>query len=427
MTPESSPQNVVVEPPARETRHVQRAFVAGLILAVIGIAFLAGYQKGSRGTVFMTEKPISPQEASIVNASNPDATVDFSLFWRVWNLLKEKYVDRTNLDAKALLYGAIDGMLAASGDPYTTFFDPQENKAFEEDIRGSFEGIGAEMAIRDGVLTIVSPLDDSPAERAGLLPNDRVLEINGENTVNVDIEEAVSKIRGPRGTTVTLSIFRDGDEEAREITVERDVIVVKSVKLERRDDIAVLRISRFGEDTAEDIDRAAREIVASRATGLVLDLRNNPGGYLDSAVDIAHHFVESGTVIVLEENFKGERRSLRSSGQSDLRNIPLVVLINEGSASASEILAGALREERSGVVLVGKKSFGKGSVQELVPVGQNMSVKITVARWLTPRGAQINEVGITPDVEVELTREDAEADRDPQLDRAVELLREKSE
>lgn len=408
--------------PTQSSSFVRRGAGLGVLLALIGFAYFGGYQKGKAGQFFATEVPVTLQDAVFQNTQNPDATIDFSLYWRVWDLLKERYVDRDGLDAKILFYGAIDGMLAASGDPYTTFFSPKEQREFQEDISGSFEGIGAEMTLKDNILTIVAPLDESPAQKAGLMPNDRVLKINDETTVDLNIDEAVSKIRGPRGTEVKLSIYREGEDEAREISIRRDIIVVKSVKFEIQDGIGIIRVSRFGEDTAEDFDKAITSIALERPQGLILDLRNNPGGYLDAAVDIAHHFLESGTAVVLEENAEGKRRTLSAEGNPRFLNLPIAVLINEGSASASEILAAALQERHAQTTLIGKKSFGKGSVQELIPVGKDTSVKITVARWLTPDGNQINHVGISPDVEVSITREDIDAKRDPQMGKAKEIL-----
>ncbi len=424
MDTSSPPNNETSLSPQRSTRHFRRALIVGCVAGLLLIAYFAGYQKGRYGSSFATDTPVSPQDAVFTHTQSPDATIDFSLFWRVYDLLRSKFIDRNSLDAKELFYGAIDGMLAATKDPYTVFFSPKENKAFQEDLSGTFEGIGAEMGMKDDILTIISPLDDSPAKAAGLLPNDKVLAIDKTPTRDLLLDEAVDKIRGPRGTTVTLTIIRKGEEETRDIVVKRDVITLKSVKLDLRNDgVAVLRVNQFGEKTVADFDSAIESIKKAKAKGLVLDLRNDPGGFLDAAVSIAHHFLPNGTVVVQEENVDGKRDPLRSSGNPDLGSFPVVVLINEGSASAAEILAGALRENRDDIKLVGKTSFGKGSVQELIPVGENTSVKITVARWLTPKGNQINKVGIHPDSEVaDPTKEEAEAGRDPQLDRALEIL-----
>lgn len=401
----------------------RRAIIAGAFIGIVVFAFYAGYQKGAYGQT-MTDAPISPSQAVFQNTTeNQDANIDFSLFWKVWNLLREKYVERESLDAKALFYGAIDGMLAATGDPYTTFFDPEENQEFKEELGQQFDGIGAEMQMKDGILTVVAPLENSPAQRAGILAGDKVLKINGESTENLGLSEAVDKIRGPRGTEVTLSVFHADEDELREITVRRDVIVVKSVILEVRDGIAILKVTRFGDDTDNEFASAASEIRRQGARGIILDVRNNPGGYLDAAVELGGYFLPSGSVVVIEEDAGKKRRELKTRGSNSLGDLPVVVLMNQGSASASEILAAALRENRDDVVIIGETSFGKGSVQELIPTSSTTSVKITVARWLTPRGNQINKVGIKADEEVKLTREDFEADRDPQFDRALEVIR----
>jgi carboxyl-terminal processing protease len=407
-----------------QSSRAKKAILVGSLIGLLLFVFYAGYQKGRYGAV-MTETRVAPGEAIFLNtAAQSDQAIDFSLFWRVWDLLKEKYLGRNELDAKELFYGAIDGMLAATGDPYTTFFSPKENREFKEDLAGSFEGIGAEMGIKNEVLTVIAPLDDSPAVRAGILAGDKVLKINGEPTTNLSIEEAVDRIRGPKGTKVTLSIFRSGEEEIRDIAVERDTIVVKSIKLEMRDGIAVVRLARFGDDTSEEFLAVADQILKNSAQAVVLDLRNNPGGFLGTAVDIAGHFLSGNQVAVIEENAEKERKELRTvPGKGKLSHLPVSILINEGSASASEILAGAIRDNREQVVLVGKKSFGKGSVQELVPVSRDTSVKITVAHWLTPNGEAINNIGIAPEVEISLERDESNLEKDNQLDRAIEEAR----
>lgn len=406
--------------PQPPTSHSKRIILTGIVIGLFIFVFYAGYQKGRYGAV-MTENHVAPNEAIFLNTDEKrDQAIDFSLFWRVWDLLKEKYLGRSELDAKELFYGAIDGMLAATGDPYTTFFSPKENREFKEDLAGSFEGIGAEMGIKNDVLTVIAPLDDSPALRAGILAGDKVLKINGEPTTNLSIEEAVDKIRGPKGTKVILSIIRTGEEEIREIEVTRDKILVKSIKFEMRDSLAIIRLARFGEDTAEEFEAVALEAKQAGAQAVVLDLRNNPGGFLSTAVDIAGYFFTGNPVAVIEENADKERKELRSKGLGVLSDIPVMVLINEGSASASEILAGALRDHRSDVILIGKKSFGKGSVQELVPVSRDTAVKITVAHWLTPKGETINNVGIAPAIEVNLEIDPENPEKDTQMERAIE-------
>lgn len=404
----------------------RRAFIFFLILFLIGGAFWFGYEQG-RGAVVsgnVSGQILSPEDAVFLNKSSQDKTIDFSLFWKVWGLLEDKYVDKSKLDAHELFYGAIKGMLAATGDPYTTFFDPKENQAFKEDISGTFEGIGAEMGIKDNVLTIIAPLEGMPAEKAGLMSGDKILKVNGENIASFSLEEAVNKIRGQKGTEVVLTIFRSGDEGTRDIAVKRDIILVKSVRFEMKDsDIAYIRVSRFGEDTEKEFSDAVKQTTQKKAKGLIVDLRNNPGGFLESAVNMGSLMLPSGKVVVMEESGTGVRREMKARGGDVLSGLPTVVLINEGSASASEILAGALKDNRTNVTLVGKKSFGKGSVQELLPVNKETSVKITVARWLTPAGKQIHNVGISPDEEIALSADDVKNERDPQLDKAVEILK----
>lgn len=403
----------------------KRFFLFFVVLALIGLAFFSGYERGRGSLSLGGDGVLSPADAIMLNKNSKAEEVDFALFWKVWDILKDKFVDKSKLDAKQMLYGAIDGMLASTGDPYTTFFDPKENKEFQEDISGNFEGIGAEMDVKDDVLTIVAPLEGTPAERAGLLAGDKILKIDGETTANMAIDEAVHRIRGKKGTEVTLNIYHIGDEEAQDIVVKRDVIHVKSVRFEMKDEnrVAYIRLNRFGEETAAEFEQAIRSAVGAKASGLVLDLRNNPGGLLGSAVDIGSFMLPDRTVVVVEENDRGVKRELKTSGGDVFSGIPTAILINEGSASASEILAGALREQRDNVRLFGKKSFGKGSVQEVVYVTRDASVKITVAKWLTPKGNQIHKVGIAPDEEVALSRGDITEKRDPQLDKAIEWLK----
>lgn len=354
------------------------------------------------------------------SSENPD----LSLFWRSWDLLKDRYVDADDLTNKKMMEGAIQGVFSATGDPYTTFLNKEDNKLLESDLAGSFDGIGAEVGMRDKIITIIAPLPDSPAEKAGLRAGDKILRINGEETLDLGLDEAVSKMRGPKGTEVTFTVFREGDEETREITVERDRIEVKSVTVEYIDDnIAHIKLVRFGEDTERDLKSIVSTILSNQVSGIVLDMRNNPGGFLDTAVDVSGYFLPQGSVVVKEEYGGGKEVVEKSTGKGDLVNIPLVVLIDEGSASASEILAGAIKDNRNDVTLVGKQTFGKGSVQELVPLPGGTSAKITVAKWFTPSGKGIDQEGISPDIEVERTQEDFDAGRDPQLERALERVK----
>ncbi|MDH4330649.1 MAG: S41 family peptidase [Candidatus Moranbacteria bacterium] len=397
------------------------------IILLVG-SFWFGFQAGKNSEIENSGLNAVSLENSVVIDPETKANreVDFALFWEVWGILKEKYVDAGELDAQKLLYGSINGMLSATEDPYTMFFDPEQNKQFNEEIDGKFEGIGAEIGMKKGILTVIAPLEGSPAEKSGLRPGDKILKIDGESTAEMNINESVKLMRGERGTEVKLTIFRNnGDDSTEEISIIRDTINVKSVTVEMKDNkIAYFKITRFGDDTSRDFFKEALKL-PSDTKGILLDLRSNPGGYLYAAVEMASKFLPKDQVVVIEEDGEGKQSKLYTEGGDILKGIPVVILINEGSASASEILAGALRENADNVTLVGKQSFGKGSVQELIDLPSESAVKITIAKWLTPKGNQINKVGITPDVEVDFTNEDYQNDRDPQLDKALEILRAK--
>lgn len=354
-------------------------------------------------------------------ANKLTADVDFNLFWNVWDELKDKYVDKNKLDDKIMFYGAIKGLVDSIGDPYTVFMEPKIAKEFSDDLAGTFEGIGAEIGKRDNIITIVAPLADMPAEKAGLKAGDQIYAINGESTAGLAIDEAVSKIRGPKGTEVTLTIFRKGFEKPEDFKIIRQTIIVKSVKTKMGDDkIFTITITNFNDDTSELFKQAAADAVQKNPKGIILDLRNNPGGYLETAIDVASEWISEGVIVT--EQFSPEKKNEYSHrGRARLKDFPTVVLVNEGSASASEIVAGALKDDGQATI-VGMKTFGKGSVQTLQDLRDGSSVKITVAKWLTPKGYSINEQGIAPDVEVDLTLEDFNKNIDPQMDKAVEIL-----
>lgn len=417
----SNPSQTSLENKKRKRSLALSTFLWVLIIFLCGFGF--GQYQANKQTVGSNES-LHPSEVVFLNKEDREK-IDFGLFWRVWDLLEEKYVGRADLDANKLFYGAIRGMLEASGDPYTTFFSPEEQKAFEEDISGVFEGIGAEMALQNGIVTVVAPLEGMPAEAAGIRAGDKILKINGESTENMTLDQAVDKIRGPKNTEVQLTLYSEGEEDTQEVTVTRNTIAVKSVRYENKgEDIALIRVSRFGEETTKEFAGAVQSAQQQNARGIILDLRNNPGGLLDEAVNLSGYFLPSGATVVQEEDGQGKKLSILAKGKGQLQNAPTVILINQGSASAAEILAGAMRENRDNVRIVGETSFGKGSVQELIPVSKDTSVKITVARWLTPKGNQINESGIDPDHKIELTRDDFNNKRDPQYDKAVEVLKE---
>ena len=407
-------------------KKIMRSYLQlGVLILFCTLFFWIGFNKGKISQ--NASSPIQLQNAVFINKDNgADKTIDFSLFWNVWDLLKNKYVDIGKLDAKTLYYGAIKGMLQSTGDPYTTFFTAEENKKFNEDITGNFEGIGAELGVKNGVLTIIAPLQGTPSEKAGLRSGDKIIKINGKNASDMSIEEAVDNIRGPKGSSVILTIFREGSQDTQDITVHRDVINVKSVTIDwKENNIAYIKITRFGDDTSKGFASAILQVKARKASGLIIDLRNNPGGYLETSIDVASKLLPNNKVVVIEESGDKSQKKMYTQGGDIASGIETVVLINEGSASASEILAGALKDNRDNVTLIGKKSFGKGSVQEFIKLSQGTAAKITVARWLTPNGVQINEQGINPDKEVDLTNDDYNNNLDPQFDAAIKTLKEK--
>ncbi len=389
-------------------------------------AYTIGYLQGENS--LSSDKEFSFSKIFISHKDDKAQALDFSLFWKTWDILGEKYVDAQDLDAKKIMYGAIEGMLESTNDPYTTFFDPDENREFEEDISGEFDGIGAELEMRNGFLTIVAPLNQSPAQKAGMRPGDIIIAVSGEDITGETLTSSVSKIRGPKGTEVILTVVREGLGESLDIKIVRDTISVESVVLELQDEIAIVEIRQFGEKTIEEFQKIISELKKAQVKKVIIDLRNNPGGYLDVAIDMSNMFLTPHSLIVIEEDGKKQRKETfsRKVTETDfILSLPTVVLINRGSASASEIFAGALQYHRKDVVIVGEKSFGKGSVQELVPLPQNTSAKITVARWLTPAGDQIDAKGIEPEIKVEMTEEDYKEEKDPQLDKALEIIREK--
>lgn len=392
----------------------------GLIVLVGGAifgSFQFGLMQGRKGYAF------SPTEYKVVKAENAPKEVNYNLLWHAINVVKQKYIE-TPANDEAVLYGATKGAVAAMGDQYTQYFEPKALESFKTDLKGSFGGIGAEIGLKNETLVIVAPLDDSPAQKAGILAGDYVISVNGESTAGWSVEQAVSKIRGDLGTQVTLSLVREGRSKPFDLTITRDEIKIKSVKVETKEKdgvkIGIIKLSRFGDDTIGLFNEAVQKLQAERVGGIVLDLRNDPGGYLETAVDIASHWVPKGKLVVSEERKDpSQNKRYESFGYNSLANIKTVVLINGGSASASEILAGALKDNGL-ATLVGEKSFGKGSVQELVDLPEGGAVKVTIAKWVTPGGVNLNKNGLKPDIEVKLSEEDINNKKDPQMDKAIE-------
>jgi carboxyl-terminal processing protease len=313
-------------------------------------------------------------------------------------------------------------MVSALGDPYTEFMDPEESREFNEDMAGSFEGVGMEVGIRDDVLTVISPLEGTPAFRAGIMAGDKILEINKEITKGMNINEAVSKIRGPKGTEVVLSVFREEVEDVLEFKITRDTIVVKSVSYKLlENNLFLIKINSFNSDTRGLFSEAVKDISTKNPKGIIIDLRNNPGGYLETPVSLLGEWI-NGEIAVIEKFGDGNSLDYIAKGLNRLETFPTIVLINGGSASASEIMTGALQYYKKATV-VGEKSYGKGSVQMIKPLRDGSALKITMAEWLTPAGKNINEEGIIPDIEILLTYDDYKDNKDPQLDKAIELLK----
>ncbi len=379
------------------------------------------------------QKPEPPISGVINQTLEKPEGVDFSLFWKAWRILEKKFVEPERLDYQKMIYGAVSGMVKSLKDPYTVFLPPEDTKIFTEDVSGVFEGVGMEIGIRKGELTVIAPLEGTPAQKAGLRAGDKIIKVDDTYTRDLTIEEAVKLIRGKKGTKVTLTIFREGWHTAKDFEITRGVIEIPCLKWkllssagqpDGKKDIAYLKLYQFSEKASFDFKKAAVEILNSSAEKIILDLRNNPGGYLEVAQDIAGWFLKRGEVVVIEDFGEGkERKEYKAKGNAKLLPYPLVILINQGSASGSEILAGALRDNR-GVKLIGEKSFGKGSVQELERLRDGSSLKITIAKWLTPKGELIADKGLEPDVKIEMTEEDYKEERDPQLDKAIEVIRE---
>lgn len=410
-----------MRPASEEESHLRRLII--LIIVALGLAgssFYVGFLVANHSA-----QAIRPSEASLdlSKLNLPKADFDSKLFNKVWNLVNKNYVDHDQLDQKQLFYGALKGMVAATGDPYTVFLEPEDNEAFQSDVSGKFEGIGAEIGLKDELITIIAPLDDMPAQKAGLRAGDKIAEIDGASTLGLTVDQAVKKIRGPEDTSVTLTIVREGVKEPFKVTVKRGVITIKSVKTSVKDGVTIIKISNFSENTDAEFNQALADLLAKQPATkqLIIDLRNNPGGYLDVAVNMIGRWI-GDQVAVIERYSQDQETPHQAKGPASLRDFQTVVLVNEGSASASEILAGALQDYRL-AVLVGAQTFGKGSVQTLEELPDGSAVKITAAKWLTPLGRSINKEGIKPDLEVKPTEAELKAGQDPQLTKALEVLK----
>ncbi len=401
-----------------------------LILPILG--FLLGWSLSQKNADYEpavsieiempdTEVVVVEEPKLKIKKNTKPKDVDLSLFWETWNGMEENYLYKEKLVVEDQVYGAIKGMIRSLGDPYTVFMTPDETKKFEENIAGEFEGIGAEIAIRNKQLLIVTPLKGSPAQMAGLKSGDVIYKINDEPTHDLSIDEAVMKIRGPKGEKVVLSVIREDEPNPLEITIVRDNIVVKTLEWEMNDDVAVVSLAQFGTDIVRDFQAVTAEILLQNPRGIVLDLRNNGGGLLDACVQIASEFLDKEIIVRTKGRKFGDSGDIMSGRNGAFLEMPLIVLVNEGSASASEIFAGAIQDHKRGLLL-GKKTFGKGSVQNVIPLSDGSSLKVTIAEWLTPEGKSIHEVGVDPDEIIEITDEDFENGADTVLSRALDLV-----
>jgi carboxyl-terminal processing protease len=353
-----------------------------------------------------------------VSFQSPEVNKDF--FGDVLTTIKEKYYKQP-VPEKDLFYGALKGLVSGIGDNYSVFFDPKQANDLKVELAGSFEGIGAEIGSKNGIVTVIAPLEGTPADKAGLKAGDQILSIDGKDALGMSLEEVISLIRGPRNTVVKLLIMRESFERPQEFSIQRDVIDIKSVRYEIKDNnIAYLRVSYFNEDTLTEFEETARKISAASPKSIILDLRDNPGGYLYAAVEMAGWWTGE-KLVVFERGKDGVDKEHISSRPAIFDKIPTIILVNKGSASASEILTGALQDYKLAKVL-GETTFGKGTVQELIELKDGSMIKITVAQWLTPLKREIEEKGIEPDIKVELTDKDYQENKDPQLDKAMQLL-----
>ncbi len=358
----------------------------------------------------------------VLNKLYQKDSVDFATFWEAWDKLNTTYLNKKDLSGEKLLQGAIAGMVSAAGDPYTSYFSPDDNQSFNDELSGTFEGVGMELGSKSGKLVVIAPLEDSPAAKAGILAGDQIVAIDGKDASKMTIADAVSKVRGKAGTKIKLQLLRSGKDKPLDLELTRAKINVKSIKHKIEGDTAIINITRFGDTTKQEWDDIVNELSTKGIKKIVLDLRNDPGGRLDTAIYIGGDFLTTKDVVVQQEDSDGKRQQFNSDKEGRLQGDKVVVLINKGSASASEIVTGALRDHKKATTL-GETSFGKGTVQAVNDLKDGSGLHITIAKWLTPKGDWIHGKGITPDIKIDLTEEDLTSGTDPQLAKALELLK----
>jgi carboxyl-terminal processing protease len=411
----------------RATKYILVYLSVISIFIAFGLGVMVGKTTELRAKIATNEA--NPQQITkVINLNhgvqpaNTDS-VDFNQFWDVWQRLKEHYVKRDGVKDVDLFYGAIQGMVAALGDPYSLYFPPKAATEFTKSFSGEFEGIGAEIGIKNKQLVVVAPIPDTPASRAGLKAGDKILAINGKGTSGMDTGSAVQLIRGPAHTTTTLTILRDGLQKPVDYIIMRAKINVPAVITEWLENGTIMhvRVMQFNDDTIPQFNKAVSEFKQKKGTGLILDLRNNPGGYLEGAIDMASNWISSGPV-VSERFADGSENKHEARGTHPLAGVKTTVLVNGGSASASEIVAGALKDTKT-ATLIGEKTFGKGSVQDYEPFSDGSALKVTVAEWFTPGGHNINETGIQPDVEVKEDFSNEPVGQDAVIAKAIEVLK----
>lgn len=391
-----------------------RLSVIFLSVLLFGLVFGTGYFVGGTNNVFWG------------NGAGAQEPLNLNSFWKAYYLLEEKFVSPTDneITEEEKVFGAISGLVESYNDPYTTFLPPVVNEQFEETISGTFEGIGAEIGIEDNFLTIIAPLKDSPAETAGLRAGDKIIAIDGETAIDLSVENAIKKIRGEKGTVVSLTVIRKNEKDPITIEVIRNTIFIPTLDTEIVDDVFVISLYNFSATAPLEFREALREFIKSKKSKMILDLRGNPGGFLNSAVEILSWYLPAGKTVAIEDFGQSkDQKKFRSKGYNIFNdNLKMAIIIDKGSASASEIVAGALGEYGI-ATLVGENTFGKGSVQELVEITENTSLKVTIARWLTPEGKSISNGGLTPDIEIEFDIEKYEEGIDVQLQKAIEVLK----
>ena len=393
------------------------------IFLIIGSILVLAIVFGSGAIFGYSQRPEVEKITSVFNKEREKPPeIDFEPFWRAWRIVEEKYAGTDDINRQKMVWGAIQGALASLGDPYTTFFPPEEKKLFESEIKGSFGGVGMEIGLRKGILTVISPIKGTPAFKAGIKPGDKILKIDEKETLGISTDEAVRLIRGEPGTSVGLLILSEASDAPREVSITREIIQIPVIDTEVRDNVFIIQLYNFSERTPQEFQSAIKKFSTSGTDRIILDLRNNPGGFLEVAVDVSSWFLESGQIVAREKFKNGDETLYRSRGYKTKNNLPLVVLVNSGSASASEIVAGALRDHKV-ATMVGQKTFGKGSVQELIDLTGDTSLKITIARWLTPNGDSISESGLIPEVEIKNTEDDESKGIDRELEKAIETVK----